>query len=163
MSKNSSSLETSKDSKRQISTERNSKAGKVAKLIVEDGAEEEELTQAQTKTLTKEVVALSTPEGQLQDLMSQAGEESVQAMIAGPVLSKLKLSIASLAGQRTFIELSVENKRGDVAGILKDLKEAKSEAAGSAKIMRAQLCVARALVVPAVAAPDPSLKNEKPG
>ena len=129
---------------------------------MEDGAEEDELTQAQIKTLTKEAVALSTPEGQLKDLMSQTKEEDVQLIIAGPVLSRLKQSIASLAGQRTLIELSVENKRGDVAGIPKDLKEANSEATGSAKIVRAQLCVATALVVPVVAAPDPSLKNEKP-
>ena len=162
MSKKRSSLETSKDSKRLISTDRTSKAGKVAKLT-EDG-EPVELSPAQIKVLDKEVAALKPPESNLQDLLKQAAEESVAPMIATPVLAKLKLSIASLAGQRTLIDLTLENKRGDVTGILKDIKEAKNEAAATAKIMRAQLVVAKSLVVPAAAAPatDGNVKGEGP-
>ena len=78
---------------------------------------------------------------------------SIAAMIAAPVLAKLKLAIASVDAQRKSIELCVENKNGDVPSILKELKEAKSEAANTAKIMRAQLVVAKSLAVPAAPAP----------
>ena len=52
-----------------------------------------------------------------------------------------------------MLELILENKKGDVASVLKDLKEANSEAAATAKIMRAQLVVAKSLVEPAAPAP----------
>ena len=74
-------------------------------------------------------------------------------MIATPVLAKLKLAIASVANHRTLIDLSVENKNGDVASIMKELKDATNEATTTAKIMRAQLVVAKSLVEPAAVAP----------
>ena len=151
MSKKSSTLETSKDSKRQISAERISKPAKVVKRTAEE-TEAEVLSLGQIKMLTKEAAALQTPESNLQELLEQAEEERLAPMIAAPVLAKLKLAIASLAGQRTLIDLMVENKKGDVAGILKDIKEAKGEALATAKIMRAQLVVAKSLA-PAAEAP----------
>ena len=153
MSQNKSTKESGKDSKRQISSDRTSKAGKVPKITV-DGGEPEDLSAGQVKMLTKEVEALSTPEKALNDLLEEAGKESIAAMIAAPVLAKLKLAIASVAAQRTSIELSVENKNGDVPSILKELTEAKKEAATTAKIMRAQLVVASSLAE--VAAPAPA-------
>ena len=152
MSKKSSSTESSKDSKRQISSDRTSKASKVPKITAECG-EPEDLSAGQVKMLTKEAEALSTPEKALNDLLEEAGKESIAAMIAAPVLAKLKLAIASVDAQRKSIELCVENKNGDVPSILKELKEAKSEAANTAKIMRAQLVVAKSLAVPAAPAP----------
>ena len=51
--------------------------------------------------------------------------------------------------------MTLEHKKGDVASMLKDLKEAKSEAAATAKIMRAQLVVANSLL------PVPPVKIEQ--
>ena len=42
--------------------------------------------------------------------------------------------------------MTLEHKKGDVVGILKELKEAKSEAHAIGKIMRAQLVVANSLL-----------------
>ena len=151
-SKNSSSSEATKESKRQISTERTQKAGKVAK--VDDGnAVQEDLGPGQVNMLTKEAAALSLPEKSLADLLTQAQEASIAALIPAPVLQKLNLCIASLATQRTMIDLTVETKRGDVQDILKEIKAAKTEATQTAKIIRAQLVVAKSFVVPAAAAP----------
>ena len=47
--------------------------------------------------------------------------------------------------QRTSIELVVENKNGDVPNIMKELNDAKKDAAKTVKIMKAQLLVAKAL------------------
>ena len=57
-SKKRSSLETSKDSKRQISIDRIMKVGKVAKVVEADGVQED-LGPGQVKMLTKEVASLS--------------------------------------------------------------------------------------------------------
>ena len=144
-SKKTSPTETSKDSKRKLSTERTLKAGKVAKTTPEEG-QEEELSAAQSKTLNKEAAALSLTEKNVQDLMDQCGKEAVKPLIAEPLLAKLKLSNANLAAQRLLIEMTLEHKKGDVVGILKELKEAKSEALAICKIMRAQLVVANSLL-----------------
>ena len=59
---------------------------------------------------------------------------------------KLKLAIGNLDSQQKLIDLTVENKKGDVASIISENKVAKTEAAATAKIMRAQLVVAKSLV-----------------
>ena len=153
MSTKTSSKESSKDSKRQISSDRGSKASKVPKIIA-DGGEPEALSAGQIKMLDKEAEALSTPEKTLSDLLEEAGKESIKSLIAPAVLGKLNLAIASLHAQRTSIELSVENKNGDVPSIMKELTQAKSEAAKTIKIMKAQLVVAKSLAE--VAAPAPA-------
>ena len=51
-----------------------------------------------------------------------------------------------------MIDLTVETKRGDVHDILKDITAAKIEATQIAKIIRAQLVVAKSFVVPAAVA-----------
>jgi hypothetical protein len=151
-SKKSSSLEARKEAKRMLSVDRTRKAGKVAK-VADDNAVQEDLGPGQVNMLTKEVAALNLPEKNLADLLSQAQEEGVANLIPAPVLQKLNLSIASLASQRTLIDLTVENKKGDVQDILKDIKAAKTEATQTAKIIKAQLVVAKSFVVPAAAAP----------
>ena len=151
-SKKSSSSEATKEAKRMLSVDRTRKAGKVAK-VVDDNAVQEDLGPGQVKMLTKEVAALSLPEQSLADQLKHAQEERIATMIPAPVLQKLNLSIASLATQRTMIDLTVETKRGDVQDILKDIKAAKIEATQIAKIIRAQLVVAKSFVVPAAGAP----------
>ena len=151
-SKKSSSSEATKEAKRMLSVDQTRKAGKVAK-VADDKAVQEDLGPGQVKMLTKEAAALNLPEKNLADLLSQAQEEGVANLIPAPVLQKLNLSIASLATQRTLIDLIVENKKGDVQDILKDIKAAKTEATQTAKIIKAQLVVAKSFVVPAVAAP----------
>ena len=99
--------------------------------------------------LTKEAEALSTPEETLNDLLEEAGQGGIAALIPAPVLQKLQLAIASINAQRTSIELVVENKSGNVPNILKELTDAKKEAATTVKIMKAQLVVAKALAPPA--------------
>ena len=66
--------------------------------------------------------------------------------IAPSILMKLKLAMGSFDGQEKLIDLAVENKKGDVASIVSENKVAKTEAAATAKIMRAQLVVAKSLV-----------------
>ena len=105
--------------------------------------------------LTKEAEALSTPEETLNDLLEETSEESIARSIAAPVLGKLNLAIASMDAQRKSIELCVESKNGDAPSIMKELKDAKSEAAKTVKIMRAQLVVAKLLAE--VAAPAPAV------
>ena len=63
-------------------------------------------------------------------------------MIAEPLFAKLKLSVTQLASQKQEVELTLEHKKGDVAALTKDIKEAKSEALAIMKVMRAQLVVA---------------------
>ena len=67
-------------------------------------------------------------------------------MIADPLLTKLKLSIANLSGQFKLIDMTLEHKKGDVVAILKEIKEAKCEALAISKVMRAQLVVANSLL-----------------
>ena len=122
--------------------------------VAAEGGEAEAVSPAQIKMLNKEVAALTTPENNLKDLQDEAGEETLKPLIAPAVLDKLNLAIANLAAQRTSIELTVENKNGDVTSIMKDLKQAKSEAASTIKIMKAQLVVAKSLAV--VEAPAPA-------
>ena len=107
----------------------------------------------QLATLSKEVEALKTPEKTLKDLLEEAGSENIKSLIAPGVLAKLNLAIASLDAQRTSIELIVDNKNGDVPSIMKELKQAKSEAANTIKIMKAQLVVAKSLAEVAALAP----------
>ena len=145
VSQKKSTKESGKESKRQISSDRNSKAVKVPKITAE-GGEPEALSAGQIKMLTKEAEALSTPEETLNDLLEEAAEETMARLIAAPVLAKLNLAIASVDAQRKSIELCVENKNGDAPSIMKELKEAKSEAAKTVKIMRAQLVVANSLL-----------------
>ena len=159
MSTNNSSKESSKDSKRQISSDRGSKASKVPKITAE-GGEPEALSAGQIKMLSKEAEALSTPEKTLSDLLEEAGQESSKPLIAPAVLGKLNLAIASLHAQRTSIELSVENKNGDVPSIMKELTEANKEAATTAKIMRAQRVVVKSLLEPE--APAPAVEGRPP-
>ena len=121
--------------------------------VAAEGGEAEAVSPAQIKMLNKEVAALTTPENNLKDLQDEAGEETLKPLIAPAVLDKLNLAIANLAAQRTSIELTVENKNGDVTSILKELKEAKREAANTAKIMRTQLVFAKSLAEPAASAP----------
>ena len=153
-SKKSSSSEATKEAKRMLSVDQTRKAGKVAK-VADDKAVQEDLGlgPGQVKMLTKEAAALNLPEKNLADLLSQAQEEGIANLIPAPVMQKLSLSIASLASQRTLIDLTVETKKGDVQDILKDIKAAKTEATQTAKIIKAQLVVAKSFVVPAAAAP----------
>ena len=149
MSTKRSSKESSKDSKREITSERDMKPAKVPK-VREENREPETLTKGQVKMLTEHVETLTDGvEKHLKVLLEEAGQEGIAAMIAPPVLQKLKLAIASINAQRTAIELAVENKSGDVPNILKDLKQANSEAANTIKIMKAQLLVAKAVAPPA--------------
>ena len=56
------------------------------------------------------------------------------------------MALGNLDGQVKLIDLAIENKKGDVATIVNENKVVKSEAAATAKIMKAQLVVARSLV-----------------
>ena len=152
-SKRTSSTETSKESKRKISTERTLKAGKVAKITPDEG-QEEELSAAQIKQFTKEAAGLTLSEKNIQDLLNQCGKEAVAPLIAPPLIARLKMSMASLVGQRQLVEMTLEHKKGDVVTLLKDIKEAKTEAVATARIMRAQLVVANSLL------PKPMVKAE---
>ena len=137
--------ESGKDSKRQISSDNNLKAVKVPK-IQEEGGEPEALSAGQIKMLTKEAAALAEgTQKTLKDLLAEAGQEGIAGLIAAPVLQKLNLAIASMDAQRTSIELVVENKNGDVPNIMKELSDAKKDAAKTVKIMKAQLLVAKSL------------------
>ena len=144
MSKKRSSNESSKDSKREITSGRDMKPAKFQKVREENG-EPETLSKGQIKMLNDHVKTLADgPEKMLKDLLEEAGQEGIAALIAPPVLQKLQLAIASINAQRTSIELVVENKSGDVPNILKELTDAKKEAATTVKIMKAQLVVAKA-------------------
>ena len=115
--------------------------------IPEEGGEPEALSAGQIKMLTKEAKALAAgTQNTLKELLAEAGLEGIAGLIAGPVLQKLHLAIASINAQHTAIELAVENKNGDVPTILKELLEAKKEAAKTVKIMKAQLFVARSCI-----------------
>ena len=100
----------------------------------------------QLKMLNDQVKSLADgPEKMLKDLLEEAGQKGIATMIVPPVLQKLELAIASIDAQKTSIELVVENKIGDVPNILKELNDAKKEAAANTvKIMKAQLVVAKA-------------------
>ena len=149
MSKERSSHESSKDSKREITSGRDMKPAKVPKVREENG-EPETLSKGQVKMLNDHVKALADGvEKMLKDLLEEAGQEGIATMIAPPVLQKLQLAIASIDAQKTSIELVVENKIGDVPNILKELNDAKKEAATIVKVMKAQLTVARAFAPPA--------------
>ena len=149
MSTKRSSKESSKDSKREITSERDMKPAKVPKVREENG-EPETLSKGQVKMLNDHVKTLADGVQKiLKDLLEEAGQEGIATMIAPPVLQKLQLAIASMDAQRTSIELVVENKSGDVPNILKELNDAKKEAAKTVKIMKAQLVVAKALAPPA--------------
>ena len=145
MSTKRSSKESSKDSKRELTSARDMKPAKFQKVREENG-EPETLSKGQIKMLNDHVKTLADgPEKMLKDLLEEAGQEGIATMIAPPVLQKLQLAIASMDAQRTSIELVVENKSGDVPNILKELNDAKKEAANTVKIMKAQLVVAKAL------------------
>ena len=149
MSTKRSSKESSKDSKREITSERDMKPAKVPKVREENG-EPETLSKGQVKMLNDHVKTLADGvQKMLKDLLEEAGQEGIATMIAPPVLQKLELAIASIDAQKTSIELVVENKIGDVPNILKELNDAKKEAANTVKIMKAQLVVAKALAPPA--------------
>ena len=149
MSTKRSSKESSKGSTREITSERDMKAVKVPKVREENG-EPETLTKGHVKMLNDHVETLKDPvQKDLKDLLEEAGQEGIAALIPAPVLQKLQLAIASINAQRTSIELVVENKSGDVPNILKELTDAKKEAATTVKIMKAQLVVAKALAPPA--------------
>jgi len=141
VSQKTSSTEQSKDSKRQISSERKAKAQKVAKTNPEEG-QAEDLSAAQIKALTKEAKALSLTEKNVQELMDKCNKEDIAPLIAEPLFAKLKLSVTQLASQKQEVELTLEHKKGDVAALTRDIKEAKSEALAILKVMRAQLVVA---------------------
>ena len=149
MSKKRSSNESSKDSKREITSGRDMKPAKFQKVREENG-EPETLSKGQIKMLNDHVKTLADgPEKMLKDLLEEAGQEGIATMIAPPVLQKLELAIASIDAQKTSIELVVENKIGDVPNILKELTDAKKEAAATVKVMKAQLTVVRAFAPPA--------------
>mgnify|MGYP005699688931 FL=1 len=125
MSKKRSSNESSKDSKREITSERDMKPAKVPKVRDENG-EPETLSKGQVKMLNDHVKTLADGvQKMLKDLLEEAGQEGIATMIAPPVLQKLELAIASIDAQKTSIELVVENKIGDVPNILKELNDAK--------------------------------------
>ena len=155
MSTKRSSKESSKDSKRGITSERDMKPAKVPK-VREENREPETLTKGQVKMLTEHVETLTDGvEKHLKVLLEEAGQEGIAAMIAPPVLQKLKLAIASIDAQKTSIELVVENNIGDVPNVLKELNDAKKEAAATVKVVKAQLLVAKAFAPPAApVAPD---------
>ena len=149
MSKKRSSNESSKDSKREITSGWDMKPAKVPKVREENG-EPETLSKGQIKMLNDHVETLKDPvQKNLQDLLEEAGQEGIAALIPTPVLQKLQLAIASINAQRAAIELAVENKIGDVPNILKELTDAKKEAATTVKVMKAQLVVAKAVAPPA--------------
>ena len=140
-----SSNESSKDSKREITSGWDMKPAKVPKVREENG-EPETLSRGQVKMLTDLVKTLADGvEKILKDLLEEAGQEGIATMIPAPVLQKLTLAIASIDAQKTSIELVVENNIGDVPNILRELNDAKKEAHATVKVMKAQLTVARAL------------------
>jgi hypothetical protein len=154
-SKKISSNESSKDSKREISSGRDLKPSKVPKVREENG-EPETLSKGQVKLLNDHIKALADGvEKLLKDLLEEAGQEGIATMIPPPVLQKLKLAIASIDAQKTSIELVVENNIGDVQNVLKELNDAKKDAAATVKVVKAQLLVAKAFAPPAApVAPD---------
>ena len=111
--------------------------------MAEDGAE---LTGGQVNALGKEKEALQVMHTTLNDLKSQADGDLLKDSIAPSILMKLKLAMGNLDGQQKLIDLTVEHKKGDVASIISENKVAKTEATATAKIMRAQLVVAKSLV-----------------
>ena len=149
MSKKRSSNESSKDSKREITSGRDMKPAKVPKVREENG-EPETLSKGQVKLLNDNIKALSDGvEKLLKDLLEEVGQEGIATMIPPLVLQKLKLAIASIDAQKTSIELVVENNIGDVPNVLKELNDAKKDAAATAKVMKAQILVAKAFAPPA--------------
>ena len=154
-SKKRSSNESSKDSEREIASGRDLKPAKVPKVREENG-EPETLSKGQVKMLNDHVKALADGvEKMLKDLLEEAGQEGIATMITPPVLQKLKLAIASIDAQKASIELVVENNIGDVQNVLKELNDAKKDAAATVKVVKAQLLVAKAFAPPAApVAPD---------
>ena len=90
VSQKTSSTEQSKDSKRQISTERKAKAQKVAKTNPEEG-QAEDLSAAQIKALTKEAKALSLTEKNVQDLMAKCTKNEIAPLIAEPLFCETQI------------------------------------------------------------------------
>jgi hypothetical protein len=146
MSRRSSTLVTKNESKRQASAEKISKAAKVPKVVVQD--DDAEISACQVKLLGKEKDQLRLMHTMLSALKAEADLERLKAAIAPPILTKLKLAIGNLDGQAKLIELTLENKKGDVASIVSENKAAKTEAIATAKLMRAQLVVAKSLAPP---------------
>ena len=146
MSRRSSTLVTKTESKRQASAEKISKAAKVPKVVVQD--DDAEISACQVKLLGKEKDQLRLMHTMLSALKAEADLERLKAAIAPPILTKLKLAIGNLDGQEKLIELTLENKKGDVASIVSENKAAKTEAIATAKLMRAQLVVAKSLAPP---------------
>ena len=144
MSRRSSTLVTNNESKRQASAEKISKAAKVPKVVVQD--DDAEISACQVKSLGKEKEQLQTMHTMLAALKAEADGDRLKEAIAPPILTKLKLAIGNLDGQQTLIELTLENKKGDVASIVSENKAAKTGAIATAKLMRAQLVVAKSLV-----------------
>ena len=144
MSKRSSTLVTKNESKRQASAEKISKAAKVPKVVVHD--DDAEISACQVKSLGKEKEALQAMHTTLTALKTEADGDALKESIAPPILTKLKLAIGNLDCQQKLIELTLENKKGDVASIVSENKVAKAEALATAKLMRAQLVVAKSLV-----------------
>ena len=83
----------------------------------------------------------------LSDLIASAKEVPIKDLVLPAVMNKCDAAIAGLDSTKRLIALMLENGKGDVASMMKDSKESKVEATACSKIMRAQLVVAKSLVV----------------
>ena len=147
MSRSTSSAENAKEAKRTISCDKNQKATKAAKVAEAPDGEAEISKNAKT-TLTKEIAALETMAAGLAELVATSKEPGLKAMVAPAVVLKCETAIADLENTKMLIDVVLENGKGDVASTMKDCKEATTEAATCAKIMNAQLVVAKSLAMP---------------
>ena len=147
MSRNSSSTENTKESMRAISCDKNQQASKAAKVVdAPDG--EAEISQTDKTILNKEIAALETMAASLAELVATAKEPGLKPMVAPAVVRKCETAIADVESAKMLIDVVLENGKGDVASTIKDCKEANTEAATCAKIMKAQLVVAKSMAVP---------------
>ena len=144
-SKRTSTVESTRDVKRQISCEKTSKAAKVAKVVKEEG-EDAALTRGSIAALNKDIVAMAASSAILDALMKEAKETTLANFVAAPIVAKCAAAVTNMDAQKSLVELVLENNMGDFATITKDTKEAKAEAVAAAKIMRAQLMVAKSLL-----------------
>ena len=78
---------------------------------------------------------MQTMHTMLAALKAEADGDRLKEAIAPPILTKLKLAIGNLYGQQKLIELTLENKKGDVASIVSENKAAKIEAIATDKLM----------------------------
>ena len=62
-------------------------------------------------------------------------------------MNKCDVAVANLDSNKRLIELMLENGKGDVVSTMKDSKDSNTEAIACSRIMKAQLAVAKSMVV----------------